>query len=234
VRAIFALYLESQALGPVLRELDRRGWRTKRWRTRKGRRRGGRAFTPNTLRHLLRNVTYVGQIRYRQEVHPGEHDALVDASTWQQVQTLLQAQGHPQRPRLPSGALLQRLLRCAACDCAMTSSQTTKATRRYRYYVCRRAQQRGWRSCPAPSLPAGPLEELVVRQLPALVPALAPEAFRAVWQTLPLAEQARLLQRLVERVNYDAAQQTVSIAFHPDAGTALAEELARATPETNP
>jgi hypothetical protein len=75
---------------------------------------------------------------------------------------------------------------------------------------------------------------LVVRQLPALAPAVAPEAFRAVWQTLPLAEQARLLQRLVERVDYDAAQQTVSIAFHPDAGTALAEELARATPETNP
>jgi site-specific DNA recombinase len=234
VRAIFALYLESQALGPVLRELDRRGWRTKRWRTRKGRRRGGRAFTRNTLRQLLRNVTYLGQIRYRQEVHPGEHDALVDARTWQQVQTLLQARRHLQRPCLPSSALLQRLLRCGTCDCAMTSSQTTKGTRRYRYYVCRRAQQRGWRTCPAPALPAGPLEDLVVRQLPALAPAVAPEAILEVWQTLPPAEQARLLQRLVERVDYDAAQQTVSIAFRPEAGTALAEELARLAPETNP
>ena len=43
VRAIIALYLEYQALSPVLRELDRRGWRTKRWRTRKGHTRGGRA-----------------------------------------------------------------------------------------------------------------------------------------------------------------------------------------------
>jgi site-specific DNA recombinase len=234
VRAIFALYLEYQALGPVLRELDRRGWRSKRWRTRKGHRRGGRAFTPNTLRHLLRNVTYVGQIRYRQEVHPGEHDALVDASSWQQVQTLLQARRHPQRPRLPSSALLQRLVRCGACACAMTSSQTTKGSRRYRYYVCRRAQQHGWQSCPAPSLPAGPLEELVVQQIPPLAPAVAPEAFLAVWRALPLAEQARLLQRLVERVDYDAAPQTVTIAFHPDAGTTLAEELARVIPETNP
>jgi hypothetical protein len=96
----------------------------------------------------------------------------------------------------------------------------------------RRGQRR--HHAPAPALPAGPLEELVVRQLPALAPAIAPEAFLAVWQALPLAEQARLLQRLVERIDYDAAQQTVSIAFHPDAGTALAEELARATPETNP
>ena len=75
---------------------------------------------------------------------------------------------------------------------------------------------------------------MVVRQLPPLAPAVAPEAFLAVWQTLPLAEQARLLQHLVEQVDYDAAQQTVSIAFHPDAGTALAEELARFAQETKP
>src|SRR5262249_517641 len=48
VRAIFTLYLQYQALGPVVRELNRRGWRTKRWRTRKGHTRGGRAFTRNT------------------------------------------------------------------------------------------------------------------------------------------------------------------------------------------
>ena len=115
VRAIFALYLEYQALWPVLRELDRRGWRTKRWRTRKGRFRGGRAFTRNTLRQLLRNVTYLGHLRYRQEVHPGEHDAIVNAATWQQVQTLLEALRQEQAARLPAGALLQRLLRCGAC-----------------------------------------------------------------------------------------------------------------------
>jgi site-specific DNA recombinase len=63
VRAIFALYLEYQALLAVVRELDRRGWRTKRWRTRKGHFRGGRAFTRNTLRQLLSNVTYLGQLR---------------------------------------------------------------------------------------------------------------------------------------------------------------------------
>jgi len=56
----------------------------------------------------------------------------------------------------------------------------------------------------------------------------------AVWQALPLAEQARVLARLVEQVDYHAAQQTVSIAFRPDSSTALAEELARLAQETNP
>src|SRR5437667_659341 len=34
VRAIFDLYLEQQGLLPVVRELERRGWRTKTWGTR--------------------------------------------------------------------------------------------------------------------------------------------------------------------------------------------------------
>src|SRR5215467_7787331 len=135
VRAIFALYLENQALLPVLRELDRRGWRTKRWRTRKGHFRGGRAFTRNTLCQLLSNVTYLGQLRYRHEVHPGEQGAIVDPSTWQQVQALLEAQRHRRPARLRGGAFLTRLLRCGAGGCAMTSSQTRKGTRHYRYYV---------------------------------------------------------------------------------------------------
>jgi site-specific DNA recombinase len=233
VRAIFALYLEYQALLPVIRELDRRGWRTKRWRTRKGHIRGGRAFTRSTLRQLLCNVTYLGHLRYRQEVHPGEHHAIVDPILWQQVQTLLQAQRHHQGARLPGGALLRRL-HCGACGCAMSSSQTTKGTRRYRYYVCRQAQKRGWQTCPAPSLPAGPIEALVVEQIRKLAPPGAVDTFMAVWQALPLAEQARVLARLVEQVDYHAAQQTVSIAFRPDSSTALAEELARLAQETNP
>jgi hypothetical protein len=31
------------------------------------------------LDRLLRNVAYVGQVRYQNEVHPGEHSALVSA-----------------------------------------------------------------------------------------------------------------------------------------------------------
>jgi hypothetical protein len=65
-----------------------------------------------------------------------------------------------------------------------------------------------------------------------LAPKGAGDAFLAAWQALPLAEQARLLERLVEQVDYHAAQQTVAIAFRPDSGTALAEELARFAQET--
>jgi site-specific DNA recombinase len=49
VRQIFELYLEYQSLLPTIREINRRGWTTKRWVTKKGDQRGGRSFTRNAL-----------------------------------------------------------------------------------------------------------------------------------------------------------------------------------------
>src|SRR5262249_22230316 len=93
VRTIFALYLEHRGLLSVLEELAQRGWRTKQTRTGAGRVHGGRPFTRSSLYRLLTNVTYIGQVRYRNEIHPGEQPALVDPTTWQQVQALLAHNG---------------------------------------------------------------------------------------------------------------------------------------------
>src|SRR6266849_5973774 len=93
VRAIFVLYLEHRGLLPTVEELARRGWCNKQSRTRQGRVRGGRPFTKSSLYHLLTNVTYIGQVRYHQEVHPGEQPAIVDPEVWQDVQALLAHNG---------------------------------------------------------------------------------------------------------------------------------------------
>jgi site-specific DNA recombinase len=65
------------------------GWRSKRWQTRKGQIRGGNLFTKTTLHHLLSNVVYLGKVRYKKEVHSGEHEAIVERAVWQKVQELL-------------------------------------------------------------------------------------------------------------------------------------------------
>ena len=231
VRAIFALYREHQALRPVLRELERRGWRTKRWRTRQGRLRGGRRFTRNHLRQLLGNVLYNGQVRYKQEVHPGEHPALVDPALWQEVQALLR-RNRQQGRRLGQGALLGGILHCRACGCAMTASHSRKGNRHYRYYVCAGAQKRGWQSCPAPSIRAGAIEHLVVDQIRQLGPDTAWN-FASSWEALPPSEQTRLVHLVVERVDYDGVQGKVTISFYPDGSNVLAQELAKPQPEPN-
>jgi site-specific DNA recombinase len=131
VREIFALYLEHEGLIPVIQELERRGWLTKRWVTRKGHTRGGRLFTKTSLYQLLSNVVYAGKVKYKHEIHDGEHSGIVDPGVWRQVQALLQRNGRNARVpvRNKVGALLRGLLRCVPCGCIMTPTYTRPATR---------------------------------------------------------------------------------------------------------
>jgi len=166
VRAIFDLYLEYQALLPVVQELERRGWRTKVWVTRTGRRMGGEPFTKTSLHRLLTNATYAGKLRYKTELHHGEHPAIVDPVKWQKVQELLQRNRHQgSMERNASGAILKGLLHCRPCGSAMTPTYANRGSKRYRYYVCSQAQKRGWDHCPSQTVPAGPVERIVVEQI---------------------------------------------------------------------
>ena len=85
VRAIFALYLQHRSLEAVLAEVQVRQWTTKRWRTREGNEHPGRSFTKPTLRRLLRNVLYLGQVSHQGEVYAGEQPAVVEKAVWQRV-----------------------------------------------------------------------------------------------------------------------------------------------------
>ena len=168
VRQIFSLYLEHEGLLPVVEELESRGWRTKCWTTGKGTQRGGRAFNKNSLWYLLTNITYVGKVRYKNEVHDGEHEAIIDGELWQRVQSKLQRNGRTggAMVRNKFGAILKGLIHCVPCGCAMSPTHATKnGKKRYRYYVCLSAQKRGWQSCPSQSIPAGEIERFVVEQI---------------------------------------------------------------------
>ena len=58
----------------------------------------------------------IAQMPYGDEIHPGEHGAIVAESTWRQAQVQLQRQTRraPPRTRNPE-YLLRGLLRCACC-----------------------------------------------------------------------------------------------------------------------
>jgi site-specific DNA recombinase len=323
VRAIFELYLEHEALLPVVQELEKRGWTNKRWVNRAGKECGGGALTKTNLHRLLTNIAYVGKVRYKTEVHDGEHAAIITSAVWEHVQALLRRNGRSGgAPVRNSYALLKGLIFCGSCGNAMTPSHTTKGDRRYRYYTCTTAQKRGWHACPTKSIPAGEVEQFVINQIrcigsdPALLHQTLAQAqeqdearvteleteqrglerdqsrwhaelrklavhlgpdnaddpligrladlqerlaqvekragsvreqidairrqrldeeqasealrlFDPVWEALPPREQARVLQLLVERIDYDGGKGNISIRFHPTAIRALTDELTR-------
>ena len=222
VRAIFDLYVEHQSLLAVVAELNERGWVNKRWTTRKGTERGGKPFTKTSLHKLLTNVTYTGKLRYKDEIHDGEHDAIVSAELWQQVQTILSRNGRTggAAVRNKFGALLKGILHCSACDAAMTPTHTTKnGNKRYRYYVCTTAQKRGWHNCPSKSIPAGQIEQFVVEQLrrigrdPALVRETVAQAHSlGESQRVALDAERRGLQRDLAHWNDEVRELLGQIA----------------------
>ena len=162
----------------------------------------------------------------------GEHDAIVAGDIFEQVRKLLARNGrHGGREvRNRYGALLRGVLRCAACGCAMSHSYTRKGNRRYRYYVCTNAQKSGWDACPAPSVPAGEIEQFVVKQIRAIgsdadvVAATVRHMRRQVEEQLQplLAEQAKQ-RRLLQRDKVDLQRLTSRGLLSSDALCCLAD-----------
>jgi DNA invertase Pin-like site-specific DNA recombinase len=218
VRVIFELYLQLGGVIPVVQELDRRCIVTKRWLTQKGRHRGGRPFHKTSLHYLLSNVVYTGKVRYKDELHPGEHAAIIDETLWRQVQATLKAHApRVVRPRLRNDALLQGLLRCGGCACAMTPGHGTRGRARlYRNYICLNALKRGREACRGGSVPGPAIEQFVLEQLQARNILIAQAAD---WETLSAAEKNRRLRTHVREVVYDGAGQNVAITLHEQPAT---------------
>ncbi len=165
VREIFRMYLQEASLLPVVKELTRRGWTNKQRITKKGKQVGGRPFDKSTLHVLLTNPIYIGQTRYKDELHAGEHEAIIDQDVFNRVQHQLKHNGRTGgvEVRNKYGALLRGLLRCKNCGAAMAHSFCTKYKRiSYRYYRCINAMKRGHDVCPTATLPAAEIERVVI------------------------------------------------------------------------
>ena len=105
VKEIFTLFAKKRGLVPVLEELSYRGWMNKSWMKRSGDFIVGAPFNRISLGYLLRNVLYIGRVRYKAEIHPGEHPALLELKLWETVQALFESR-EEKRVAQPSESLL--------------------------------------------------------------------------------------------------------------------------------
>ncbi len=168
MRHIFERFIETRSCLKVARELNAKGHRTKQYKAIKnGKVTGGKWWNKVYVYRVLTNRKYLGEIVYKGQHYPGEHDAIVDRKTWDQVQRIIAENGHARAKttRREAKALLRGILRCGHCGTVMGTSVTGKRPKFYRYYRCNHAERNGHGVCPVKSVAAGEIEGAVVEQL---------------------------------------------------------------------
>jgi site-specific DNA recombinase len=209
----------------------------------------GKPFDKGALYHLLNNRTYLGLAVHKGTAYPGEHAAIIDQTLWDKVHAILaeNARTRSARTRAQTPALLKGLI-FGPTGAAMSPTHTKKGSRLYRYYVSQDVLKRGPDACPVGRVPAAEIETLVIDQLRGVFrqPEIIVGAWRAaraeqddvteaeardtltqldpLWDELFPAEQARIVQLLVERV--DVRTHGVEVRLRPSGLAGLVLEVA--------
>ncbi|MFC1961206.1 recombinase family protein [Chloroflexota bacterium] len=136
------LAYESYATGQcsdrdVAEILNREGYRTTgNW--------GERKFTKDTVNRMLQNVFYLGYVKYKGEIYPGKHPALISQELFDKCQAVRARRRNQSRAvgKRRHIYVLASLARCKDCKLTLRCGATGsgKKTRYYRHF----AKQRGY------------------------------------------------------------------------------------------
>src|ERR1035438_1122388 len=168
VRLIYRRYLELGGVNELVRALRERNIRTKSRLLATGATRGGVLFGRGSLFYLLRNRFYVGEVKYKDEILPGEQPAIMDRALFDAVQQKLTDQWTTRSTtRNASDHLLTGLL-FDDVGHRMVPTHATKAGVRYRYYVSLPHLHGESKTASVGSvsrIPAAEIEDFVVKSL---------------------------------------------------------------------
>jgi site-specific DNA recombinase len=168
VRSIFRRYLELGSANELVRDLKERNIRTKTRLLSTGATRGGIPFGRGALYYVLNNHFYIGEVKYKNEILPGEQPPIMDRALFEAVRQKSLAQwSHRTVVRSKSDHLLTGLVFDDA-GYRMIPTHATKAGIRYRYYVSTPFLHGEAKTASAGSVsrvPAADIEDAVVKSL---------------------------------------------------------------------
>jgi site-specific DNA recombinase len=218
VRSIFRRYLELGSVNEMLRDLRDRDIRTKSRLLSTGATRGGIPFGRGTLYYLLSNRFYIGEVKFKNEILPGEQPPIMDRTLFEAVRQKSLAQwSHRTVARNKSDLFLTGLLFDDAGH-RMIPTYATKTGIRYRYYASTTVLHGEAKTASTGSVtrvPAAEMEDTIVKSLEAQ---LASEHDGSTSSALQLRDRAALAQlvagivvhrdRLVVRFKSDEPDET--------------------------
>ena len=240
VRSIFRRYLELGGVNELLRELRERNIRTKTRQLSTGATRGGIPFGRGTLYYLLSNHFYIGEVKYKDEILPGEQPPIMDRALFEAVRQKSLAQwSHRTVVRNKSDHLLTGLLFDDAGH-RMIPTHATKAGIRYRYYASTPVLHGEAKTASAGSIsrvPAADIEDIIVKSLKRHLAANRTVRHPSARQLRDREALAQLVasivvhsDRLVVRFKSDQSDEASDHSDDPIAHDSLAEATIQKSP----
>jgi hypothetical protein len=197
---------------------------------------GGKPVDKGYIYRILNNRVYLGEAVHKAIAYPGEHQRIIDQLLWDRVHDILRESPRKRamHTRAQTPALLKGLI-FGPTGVAMSPAHTRRNGKLYRYYVSTDALKRDPASCPVRRVPAAEIENAVIDQLRGLLraPEIVVRTWRAarqsiekiseaevrealerldpLWDELFPAEQARIVQLLVERVEVQPDRLNVQL-----------------------
>lgn len=243
VRMIFEGFAKTGSATTLVGELREKGITGKQ----------GKLVDKGYVYKLLNNRVYLGQAVHKGTAYPGEHRAIIPQALWDKVHAILAESPRKRaaRNRAQTPALLKGLV-FGPTGCAMTPTHTRKGGKLYRYYVSTDALKRDADACPVRRIPAAEIEAAVVDQIRILLrsPEIIVRTWRVaqrsleglteadvrdalhrldpLWDELFPAEQACIVQLLVERV--DIGTDGADIRLRTEGLTSLVTDLSEIQP----
>jgi len=249
VRFIFDQFIETASTTELVKRLKGKGYKTKERVSRRGKVTPARDFTKPSLYKILNNKTYIGLIEHKakEETYEGQHQPIIDMKTWNQAQGILSGNKMKkinfsvgERPYLLKGILQ------GPDGYAMTPATAKKGQKRYRYYVNSKANKTYYDNCTLKSVSAPLLEEVVMGQAKRVLTSTewinrmlenasegsesdildvraALDNFDVLWEELFPAEQARIIQLIIDEIFI--YPNKLIIHFHPPGMASVLHEL---------
>jgi DNA invertase Pin-like site-specific DNA recombinase len=214
----------------------------------------GKLVDKGYIYKLLNNRTYIGLAVHKGTAYPGEHLPIVSQPLWDKVHSILgeSPRRRAAKTRTQTPALLKGLI-FGPTGRAMTPAHTRRGDKLYRYYVSTDVLKRDGDACPVRRVPAAEIESAVVEQVRGLLrsPEIIVRTWRAaresldglseanvrdalhrldpLWDELFPAEQALIVQLLVERV--DIGMEGADIRLRTQGLTSLVADLSAIQPD---
>ena len=180
VRFIFNEYSKGKGYKAITNQINKLGYKTKK----------GNDFSVGSIRDILTNPVYIGEIRYnvrqnwsekrRRNINPnpirvkGKHEAIIDRELWDKVQLILESKkGKPSR--IYDGEYpLTGILRCPKCGAGMVISRTTNtladgSKKRIAYYCCGNWKNKETSVCNSNTIRVDKANEYVFKKIEELV-----------------------------------------------------------------